>query len=529
MKRIALLLITVVVSIQCGKKKKHHSDPGPSYSPLELAFVNASRAHGIPVRYLMAVGYLESEFNPEASKAIYGDSKAIGPSLKDSAFGIARSELGLSSDSTPDLKIQIDSYANYVAKKMSGLEMQANPTTLNEKFNWLWVLADIQRGNQHSESDHPNIKALYVMELIQLLNHGFTFIDPFNQEVVQFAKESPAIDPNQLQDNDPNKTLLHLNANKSNSQLADLFIQIRLNQQEELVPTGILVNHCPLSLSACLRLQVNEVENDGNGMYLGTHYLIPQDSSLYAKPIQVSLETNPVPILNPAGDIQQSDKIIITLTGKSGFIGDSIRKSADPSWMSKWQLTQLGALIEDICARKSNVHDAIFDYKTCLTIGEGVHFQLTDQRQNHSYQWGDLVDYDAQIFAAHIKAYKGLPGDTQFDIATSTAFTAGQPIPLKVNFQKVAKHLILERLVRCNGHLKWQLVDTHRVASINQFQFETTALDQGPNQDGKQFFRVKVFGGLSGDNPNNRELLGWDTVAIFQKAYNKDETAFCYE
>lgn len=504
----------------CGGNSKKNKQEGPALSPIEKDFHIFAQQNNLPPRMLMAVAYLESHINPTPSTTVYNNELPLGPEIADSAFGIERKELGLNPDEEPDLKSQIEAYAKWLGRKAEGLKLEPNPITLEQKFNWLLLIAGEHRGN-----DHRNIRAVFILELIKILNEGFTWKDPKNGQILQFLPETPKIDPTSLETIGQN--LLRLYVQNSDSQLADLFPQIHPNKPgEHEKPNGILINHCPFSLSACLKLQLSA--EGGKNVFFGSHYLIPQDDSIYPKPIQVSMNSNPVFFMNENGEKTISNKVIITLVGKSGFLDKGVRLKANPNWMTKWQLQRLGALVQDICQTISNLPQATTNYESCMTINEGIQFKVGEDP--NVYKWGDIADFDQRIFYAHIKAFRGLPGEANFVIEKqNNIFHAGEPIKLTLKFQLQARNITLQRLIRCaDQSLKWHTIRDMQVKSQTSLQFSPLYWDGGPNGDGQQFFRAKVYGNISQED-KKRELLGWDTTEVFLINYDPDEISYNQE
>ena len=507
-----LLTLSLAIAPACGPKKSKQAPAGPGISPIEAAFATAARTHNLPQRMIMAVGYLESGLNPTASTASY-DGRIVGPAIGDSAFGIDRAALGLNSDAEPSLENQIDAYARWLRSQLTGLETL--PTSSDDKFTWL-----VQIGNAHRGEQFTNVRAVFLRELIDTMNEGFTWKDPVDGSIRQFAKENPPIDPEKLLQ--MNRNLMDLFVQPANSQFADLFPEIRpnVNPGEGIRPRGIVINHCPFSLSACLKMQLSE--QDGRQMYLGAHYFIPPEEKSYPKAIQISLENNPVPYLDQLGARLESDRVIITLVGKSGYIDKGVRRQANPRWLTKWQLQTLGTLVENVCQRLSRrLPEPDITLEDCRTVGKGILFQTSEGRSQQ--KWGDIADFDEPIFTSHIKKFT----DTHEGVSFSENGKTSQSSPISINldFLANAKAVVLQQLVRCqDNRLRWYSFLSRPVGSQTTFAYPYPVDDPGPNGNGEHFFRAKVYGPPGEDG--HHKILGWDITSVFLKDYDAQGTPY---
>ena len=112
---------------------------------------------------------------------------------------------------------------------------------------------------------------------------------------------------------------------------------------------------------------------------------------------------------------------------------------------------------------------------------------------------------------------------TKFEFANDEhQFKAGSAIPLKVLFESSDRTVELERLNRCNnGKVVWEPVRIDQVRGEKSAKFEEVYHDSGPNRNGDQFFRARIYG-------KDGHLTGWTIDQIFLEKY-ETEPAFASE
>ena len=305
--------------------------------------------------------------------------------LEETAFGLSRETLNLTGNETDSdsLKNQIAAYSDWLKTKLSGL--QGNPKSNKEKLSWLWEIAKLHRT---AEVGTNNNRILFVRELVQILNHGFTWKNHETKEVITLKKAVPSISLR-----DFSQTL--------KTQRAKIFSAIRLRFVNggvfgpEQIPTGIEIVHCPLTLSACLELQGTEVTD--RRTVLQAHYLIPENDKIFDFPIQLRDHEKALRRTSAGGELEYSSKVVLMLVGRAGRLREKQTLGAIPDWFTSWQLERMAEVVGDICEKLAILQpeDKQGYWRRCVTINEGLHFQ----RQNASHPlWGRISSFD-QIFS----------------------------------------------------------------------------------------------------------------------------------
>ncbi|MCB9228440.1 MAG: hypothetical protein H6618_02420 [Deltaproteobacteria bacterium] len=491
------------ISVNCGDNGHEDKKEDPR-SVSERVFDEAAGHSGIPVRLLIASAYIESGIKPLAS----GSEGQWEPASLQSAFGLSRQTLGLDNGARGDrLDSQITAYADWLSRKMpQGLK--ASPQTDEEKYNWIWAMAEAHRNDDST-------RTLYAIEMIEALNKGFLWTDPENNNIIAFREESPPINLDNLRTVSSNHLQLsNLTTSSPNQVYAARFLRLH-NQgthHRSQTPTKIRIVHCPLSFSGCIEEQLWDGQSEKK-MWMGAHYLVPSSANISEMPLQIYPHDEAVPVTDSQGRMNFSqDEVVIALTGLSGKIRDGVRKSANPLWLSEFQLRNLNALTDYICDRLAYDNPQITRIG-CLETGNGIHFQTNPA--NTPLTWGDIPDFDPIIFHSYIGNRHSLSGKTVIEHPDNKRiYKSGDAVRLNLTFGLRAKSLELERLIRCpdNERAYWSVIDREMIRSQNSFMFEKTILGSGPNQDGNHYFRAKVF-----DEDN--QLLGWDQAHIYITDY----------
>ena len=506
-----LCILSNVIMLACGGGQKPSSN-FEAYSPAEKAFLNAARTYKIPVRFLVAIGYVESNLSPSPATTLYANAP-LGPQVGESAFGVSRSTLGVPQGQTGDqLELQIDAYSRWITSQLpDGLSDQIKND--EDKFNWIWNLAALHRGNDATSS-------LFAKEIIDALNQGFHWIDPKNGEVIEFPPEEPAIDIANLRDVSRNHLkILSLTRSSPVDSARVLVLSGQHNYDQKQSPRGIEVIHCPFSFSNCIEMQYYDGK-EAKDFHLGAHFVIPQKESLSKWPLQLARYDDSVPQLTPDGTMElSSDKVIIMLTGLSGRMVSGIRTPASPSWLSPWQLQRMGELVQDICDMlviEYEDSDNPLSRGECMEIGNGG-TGFNYQKMGEPFYWGSISDFDPSIFTSYIFRSDQFSGKTIFEYPLKKQiFSKDEPISLNLTFGLRAKNIHFEHLVRCkeNNRVLWTTSSQEQVRSQVNFLFEKRIYDAGPNYNGTHYIRAKVYG-------ENGELIGWDLATVYLSDYEQ--------
>ncbi len=525
MSQLVLLVLTMgfaislAITIQsCGFKKSKSSPGGPIGNKVENAFLLASQEAGIPARLMLAVAYLESRMVPDKSTARYELSDELGTvdktiMLSDSAFNIPVSAMGLPDDvEGRTLEKQTKAYAVWVRDQLKAkrISLPPNPVTADEKFSWIWELADIHRT---SKSQRQNVNIIFAKELIAVLNDGFIWQNPKDDETLHFAKESPPIKIEEL--SSANQQLLKPDTVPADISLAYYYPLASVQDTTiENVPTHIEVIHCPLTLSACLEIQDKSPFSE---VRLGAHYVIPQDFKHVDRLLQLVRHEKPVMTINERGEEDVvKDAIILMLVGNSGRFIDGIRNPVDPTWMTSTQLEWAAKAINELCTLLEG--KKLVDRAECMSVGgeKGVRFHAQTGRSG--YKWGDVSDYDELIVKGYLDNPGGLRGSTVFEFSEEKHEYAAGNVAFDVLFQPRVKLVQVQRLVRCpDKRLVWALIQSDPVRSVTKKSYQISIYDSGPNGNGNHFVRSLVMA--------DKELLGWAVDKIYLKNFegSKDD------
>lgn len=506
-------LATCLLASSCGGGEGGDSGQAHSGGRVERAFARAADRFKVPQRFLTAVAYVESRMDPKEASAMFLNEPLAVP-LGQSAFGIERGELGLSQGREGDqFEAQIEAYARWVSRKLAGLRLNPDPQSVEDRFNWVWELARLHRS---SELGTRNVRVLFARELMLVLNEGFNWQDPSTGELLKLEAEKEAYSlssfPYRLQ-----------------TKRARIFsaVHLRLGSREDEVreqnPRGVEVVHCPLSLSACIEIQGQQL---GEGPRLGAHYVIPTRGGVTDFPLQLWDHKASLPRTASNGETSYSDRVVIMLTGQSGKIVGGERHMVNPIWFTSWQLQSLGEVVGEVCDRLASEdwpEGEELAWKDCAMVNSGVKIQTT--QLGAPYTWGDVVDYDADVFAAYIRSPGGLSGVASFEFESQERVFEEGIIKSKLKFPLGAKYVEFQRLLRCgdSGITQWSRILRLGVDSLNELELPLYLRDGGPNGDGAHFLRAKVEG-------NNEELLGWTTSRIYLKSFSEDDkgdTADC--
>ncbi len=508
-RRLIPLLFFMVTA--CGSK--NHKSPQGSLPPgVDSAFEIASQKYGIPKRFMMAVGYLESQLVPYTGSATYvALDPGTGPLLRgtfltETAFGLPMASLGLDpkQPASETLEVQINAYGDYLAKTLSskGLTLKSAPSTPEDLFQWIEALATIHRRGM---TQRRNVQIIFARELIDILNTGFIWQDPSKDQTLVLPPEPQKIQIDGFPVNGRN--WFKLTELESELRLATYLPLVTVASGEHRdQPRRIEVVHCPLSLSGCLELQTRAEESQ---VRLAAHYVIQHEKNLMTRIIQVADHTEAMVLTEPTGEaVPHKGSVILMLVGPSGRIVKGVRNPAFPTWFNDHQLRTMGQLINDLCTLFAQ-KDPSFKRDQCMSIGGEHGVKFHNQDQSEEYTWGMIADFDPTIFEAYIKNPSGLGSEVAFDPQVGTMPTlAGQPVTFKMLFDNESRMLEIERLSRCSdGKVLWEPVRHLQVRGQTAASINESFYDSGPNRDGAQFFRVRVYS-------KDSKLLGWATQKI---------------
>jgi hypothetical protein len=514
----SFLLLTGVQG--CGPKAGSKGPAGNGAGQVEQAFTKAARDYGIPVRYLMAVGYLESHLSSDPATATYASltdphaSVDRGTVMTQTAFGVSTLTLGLdpAQEASRLLETQIDAYAHWVSDRLksANVSLPQDPKTAEERFYWIENLALLQR---KGVAQRRNVQIVFANELIATLNRGFLWQDPRDSAMVRLEPESTPLSQASFPANARNWL-----------QLSELDAQLYTATYLPLVtvPSGEVKNkpkrveviQCPMSLSACLELQTR---GDDSEIRLAAHYIIPADKTIFNKSLQVSNHNEALVVTNLRGEnVAVQDAIVIMLTGDSGRPIQGQRSPALPTWFSDAQLRSMGQVINDICTLLSQ-KDSEVKREECMSIGGEKGIKFRGQELRDDYRWGDIPDFDPTIFEAYVRSPSGLGAEIAFEVDQGKKYiSAGENLSLTMLLDPQARTVELERLSRCqSGRVVWEPVRTKQIRNDRRITFQESYFDAGPNKNGEQFFRVRVYG-------KDTRLLGWSITNVLLRGYEED-------
>lgn len=511
----------------CSGDDKRHKGGGVRPTPVEAAFALSANEGGIPARFLMAVGYLESRLTPQNATANYvatdnaDDPVARGTVLTQTAFAQTFATLGLDPavEDSYVLEAQIRAYAEWIRKQISGLNLSNNPRTQEEKFYWVENLANLQR---RGIAQRRNVQVLFARELIKILNEGFTWQDPRDGSKIVLAPEAPPIDIEKFPENGRNWfTLVELD---SQIGVGATFLPLTTaswNDEFENHPRRVEVIHCPLTLSGCLELQSRGAESD---IHLSAHYLIPafsqnpKEKDLINKAIQVAEHKKAIILTNSRGESYPvTDAIVIALVGNSGRMVGGHRQPAEPTWFSDRQLRQLGQLVVDLCQYMAQKNPQNVKYESCIATSGELGVQFSHQGESDQQRWGDIPDFDRSIFEAYLRSPTGLGSEVAFEFSNNRReFRAGEALKFNILFNATAQQVKVERLARCHdGTTVWELLSNDDVRGKTRIPFEKVLFDSGPNRNGEQFFRARIYG-------QDSRLVGWHVNKAVIRQYETE-------
>lgn len=516
----------------CGQRGEGEVAAVPN-TPINSALHLASAQHGIPVRFLKAVAFYESDFNASPVSIPYIQTEGTGAKRNlslgsaETAFGLSAGELGLSGEGSTEEKLiaQVNAYAAWLRSKLDdqGLNLNNAPATPEDKFRWIWELAKIHR---QGEDLSTSMQLVFAEELIQLLNEGRVWQDAGTGEDVTLTPESPVLDRAKL----PSDALrLFQDQPVGGAEIANArrFFMPSENQSTlKNEPKRIIVTHCPLNLSACLQLQDPTMKSD---VRLGAHYIIPDTNVLEQaqgsgqmtggfglgnklddRPIQVLSHSSRAYLTDASGVVRSiPDAIVVMLVGRSGRYVEGLRQDANPTWYTSKQLSDMAQTIIALCVSLRGA--AQVNYAACKNDGGEGGIDFRGSNSEATYRWGEIPDFERDIFMGYLEGSNGTTqGSIALDKVTNKAvFAAGEAISLRATFQPNAASIEFQRALRCrNGQIAWKSFRSDPLPSSTGYQVDLKVFDGGPNQNGKQYVRAFVA-------DSEGKILGWDTESFY--------------
>ena len=514
----SLLVLFVALLLSCGKGRSNNETE--SQSAIENLFKQKADQYKIPYRILLGMALKESNLSTEATSTYYinKEEKSSIP-MAESVFGLPYNTLGLTSgeETVPlTLEAQIDAYARWVKKQLNekNIELPENIEAPDDLYNWIWQLSKLHRP---SDTNTKNVQIVFTKELLALLNKGVFWQNPTTGDFVNFKANSPQVDVLDFSFTIQNNLMLDTEVSEIFS--VDYFqLAFRQNSTVKNMPTGILVTHCPFDVSTCLALQSTK-SNNTKQVRLGAHYIIPSNTDALRRPIKILPHREPVLLTDPQGGIMTvTNRIVVMLTGKSGRYVEGIRKQANPTWMTDYQLKQLGKLTQAVCQLISSENSSA-KYESCHSFG-GEQGVRVFHGGGEFYRWGDVPDYDASLFKNYITNPETLDGLVSLNFNGNKLYDAGQNISVTTEFLQGGSKVTIEFLERCeNQKLIWSPLQTHFVRNTQHKKFNLTFYDSGPNTNGEHYLRTRIY-----DNENR--LTGWNVNSFMIRGFEAENTTF---
>jgi hypothetical protein len=516
------LTVSCTILTHCGARPGS-SDAAPPVGKIEQAFAHASTNSGIPVRVLMAIGFLESRLQTQSQSALYanGHSAAIDSTVGygQSAFGLAlptqHLQAASSANNSSELVTQIEAYGLMLKDRLKPTGT-ANSTTSAEKMSTILQLAAVHRGDGQQ---NRKVWSIFAMEVMNVLNQGFATTDLTTGEKITLEKESTPMRVDDMPANYQQDLALYPVA--AEIRAARFFdIAAPADSLGTNKPDHIEVIHCPFSFSACLQLQASQYDSTSS---LGTHYIVATENDHVLGTLQVARHNEPVTLLNRDGtnDVV-TNRIVIMLTGVSGVYQNGIRRVANPLWINDTQLNNLGLVVPQICTRMQR--DFGINESICRSPGAGpnsIQFRVSNTA---NYHWGDVPDFDPMIFWPYFVPGSGVFGNTTLtQESPTTTVSAETAYNIVAQFKPNTKRIALERLVRCaaDNHVVWESIETTPVRNLSSYSFQLKWNDAGVNGNGEQYYRIKAMG-------DNNQFLGWGQTRILLDKFEKSPSGDSY-
>ena len=498
---------------------------GEGGHPLKRSFVVAAEQNHVPVQLLLATAWLESRMTANATGVVYDNDVRLGIQNAETAFGVPLHKLTPFSREEEDLTqfdAQVAAYARLVRAHLDDHSIHLNTNTRTNKHVLAWVqeLAQLQRTGDKYRN---NTRSLFALEMLAVLNNGFEWRDPITGEEIVLSPHHQRLERVHI----PYPAQQFFNLRTTAAQLYQAHWLLPTHprvKRGENRPHSILVTHCPFSLSTCLELQ-NARQTEGSAV-LQAHYVIPANADVIDYPLQVAHHDQQVTITASDGQAEEhKDKLVIMLSGSSGRIIDNVRVAADPTWQSGFQLEWLGYMVKEICT----AHLGLFSTTHMQSCSDPQHpdtrvaFRTNQATTKANHRWGEIADFDHNIYAAYLQQPQQL--QTKFiwlDQRTNGKYHRGEEIRLALPSDG-RNWYVLEKLVRCPNSNKLLYVPVSQSESnaSGQQQFSVMFYDRGPNGDGTQFLRAKVF--------KQQKLQAWAVGGLQIADYDQEADSIYYE
>lgn len=512
--------LAVFCAVACGSGGDSDDSSGNKKSDLQNSLEAGAIEKQIPPRLLLAVGYLESRLSEVSSEALYlnansdDDQKSRGLPIAQTAFGISKVELGIGDSVQASLVDQAKAYSSWLKAKLSdaGVKLPLFTETTEDKIRWIWEISQYHRVGTRVRND---VRSIFARELVDIMNKGFYWQDNKTGQTVFLPPENPRITKEDMPE--AYQTLLQLGTStRTDIPNVEFLPLATLIGEEGNQPNHIEIIHCPLSLSGCLELQTQLTDND---VKLEAHYVVPANHDVLGGPVQIARHTRAVKLTDHQGNHRVVDNaVVVMLVGSSGRLDEGYRIDANPRWLGKQQIVDLTSIIGSVC--QLFVREGSSTLDDCLSIAVDrprKERELLFQKPiGASYRWGDIPDFDERIFASYLQnPGTKLPGAAEFTNDQLFAM-AGSNIDLSLGFTDRARLVVYERLVRCQDRsLKWAKVFEEQLRDVTSSVLTTRVWDAGPNGNGTQFFRAKVY--------SRDQLIGWDMSEVYLSQYETEQ------
>ncbi len=492
---------------------------------LKRSFATAAARSHVPVQLLLATAWLESRLTAHAAVVTYATERRIGTQHAQTAFGVPLSQLTPLSREEEDLTqldAQVAAYARLVRAHLddNGIQLDTDVSDKQQMLAWVQELARLQRTGDKYRN---NIRTLFALEMLAVLNSGFAWRDPTTGEEIVLPPHHQRLERVHI----PYPAQQFFNLRTTAAQLYQAHWLLPTHprgEKGENRPRHILVTHCPFSLSTCMELQ--NAPQAADRVALQAHYIIPANADVIDYPIQVAHHDQRLLVTAADGQAAtQQDKIVVMLSGNSGRIVDSIRVAADPTWQSGFQLEWLGYIVKELCT----AHLDLLSFTQRQNCSDPQHadtrveFRLNPAASKANPRWGEIADFDRNIYAAYLQQPRRL--QTEFiwlDQRTNGKYRRGESIRLALPSHG-RNWYVLEKLVRCpdSGKLLYVPVTQSEHNARGQQQFSVMFYDRGPNGDGVQFLRAKVF--------KQQKLQAWAVGSLKIADYDDAADSIYYE
>jgi hypothetical protein len=518
----AILITLGLFLMHCGSSGKGPAGGAHVAQPINSAFLEASRKNGIPMDVLKAVAFYETGLNAKASSAPYfqlgEDSSAnlLNLHSADTAFGLSQAELGIDPSDQATIPVQIHAYAEWIATHTKDLQLPNAIRKDDDVFLWLWAMAKLHRpGDEAREVVWP----LWVRGVMAKMNTGALWQSP--SEKVELPARGTPLRVEKL----PPESASYL-LNEIGFGISDLpGVATRLGlvdiDPSRQTPKKIVITHCPLNITSCIDLQVSD---QPKGVYLGAHFIIPQESSdpiEDAIPYQVNDLERPVRVTNSFGVAEYlQDTVVIMLAGQSGHYVEGVREYVNPTWYSAKQLNQMSLVVKSVCKLLTRKYPGEVNENQCRANEGANSLRFIHQGERPNFRFGDIPDFDTKIFTSFLNTAIGsilTMSEIKF-VANRNQFSSSESVEIQVSVGSEIDYISVERAVRCpNQSIAWETYSNEPTKPNERSRrYSLRVADAGPNANGEHFLRVLLYSGRSG----TAVLSSWGLKSFYLKDYN---------